>query len=43
VCSHVYVLDFGKLVFDGPTDEVLRSDLVKAAYLGSEAVEEGVG
>jgi ABC-type branched-subunit amino acid transport system ATPase component len=37
------VLDFGELIFDGPTAEVLSSDLVKAAYLGSEAVEEQVG
>jgi ABC-type branched-subunit amino acid transport system ATPase component len=43
VCTYAYVLDFGELIFDGPTAEVLRSDLVKAAYLGSEAVEEQVG
>jgi ABC-type branched-subunit amino acid transport system ATPase component len=37
VCEYTYVLDFGKLVTEGPTDEVLASDLVRAAYLGSEA------
>jgi ABC-type branched-subunit amino acid transport system ATPase component len=43
VCSYAYVLDFGQLIFDGPTAQVLSSDVVKAAYLGSEAVEEAVG
>jgi ABC-type branched-subunit amino acid transport system ATPase component len=34
VCEYVYVLDFGKLVCQGPTVEVLASDIVKKAYLG---------
>jgi ABC-type branched-subunit amino acid transport system ATPase component len=38
VCDYAYVLDFGKLVFAGVTSEVLSSDVVRAAYLGSEAV-----
>jgi ABC-type branched-subunit amino acid transport system ATPase component len=38
VCTYAYVLDFGRLIFDGPTVDVLANDLVKAAYLGSEAV-----
>ncbi len=29
-----YVLDFGRLVASGPTDEVLASDVVREAYLG---------
>ena len=29
-----YVLDFGKLILDGPTADVLASDVVRAAYLG---------
>jgi branched-chain amino acid transport system ATP-binding protein len=29
-----YVLDFGKLILEGPTNEVLASDVVRAAYLG---------
>jgi ABC-type branched-subunit amino acid transport system ATPase component len=39
VCEYAYVLDFGRLIFEGPTRQVLESELVKAAYLGSEAVE----
>jgi ABC-type branched-subunit amino acid transport system ATPase component len=38
ICSYVYVLDFGQLIFQGETNEVLSSDQVRAAYLGSEAV-----
>jgi ABC-type branched-subunit amino acid transport system ATPase component len=34
VCENVYVLDFGKLICQGPTIEVLDSDIVKKAYLG---------
>jgi branched-chain amino acid transport system ATP-binding protein len=30
-----YVLDFGTLVADGPTDEVMDSDVVREAYLGA--------
>jgi ABC-type branched-subunit amino acid transport system ATPase component len=38
ICQHVYVLDFGKLIFEGSTADVRASDVVRAAYLGSEAV-----
>jgi ABC-type branched-subunit amino acid transport system ATPase component len=40
VCSYIYVLDFGRLIFEGVSRDVLSSEVVKAAYLGSEAVEE---
>ncbi|HET9772517.1 MAG TPA: ATP-binding cassette domain-containing protein, partial [Acidimicrobiia bacterium] len=39
VCSYIYVLDFGQLIYEGPAAAVLKSAAVKAAYLGSEGVE----
>jgi ABC-type branched-subunit amino acid transport system ATPase component len=38
VCDHVYVLDFGELIFDGSPHEVLSSEIVRAAYLGTQAI-----
>ena len=43
VCAHIYVLDFGRLVFEGSPTEMLNSDIVRAAYLGSEGVDESEG
>jgi ABC-type branched-subunit amino acid transport system ATPase component len=44
VCDHVWVLDFGELIFDGPAETMLQSEIVKAAYLGSEsAVPQSAG
>jgi ABC-type branched-subunit amino acid transport system ATPase component len=40
ICSYIYVLDFGKLIFSGTTRDVLSSETVRAAYLGSEADDE---
>jgi ABC-type branched-subunit amino acid transport system ATPase component len=40
ICSHVYVLDFGQVIFSGTASEMLSSDVAKAAYLG-EVGEEG--
>ncbi len=37
ICEYLYVLDFGELIFEGTPDEVRRSEVVRAAYLGSEA------
>jgi ABC-type branched-subunit amino acid transport system ATPase component len=39
VCDYVYVLDFGKLVFQGTPAEVVSSSLVQAAYLGSTEMQ----
>jgi ABC-type branched-subunit amino acid transport system ATPase component len=38
VCSYIYVLDFGRLVFDGDPSSVAASPVVQAAYLGTEPV-----
>jgi ABC-type branched-subunit amino acid transport system ATPase component len=43
VCEYVYVLDFGRLIFEGSTDHALASSAVKAAYLGEgDLVEAAV-
>ncbi|WP_261575370.1 branched-chain amino acid ABC transporter permease/ATP-binding protein [Frankia gtarii] len=34
ICDHVYVLDFGRPVFDGVPAEVMASPVVRVAYLG---------
>jgi ABC-type branched-subunit amino acid transport system ATPase component/branched-subunit amino acid ABC-type transport system permease component len=39
VCDRVYVLDFGRMLFEGTATEMIGSDIVRAAYLGSEALE----
>jgi ABC-type branched-subunit amino acid transport system ATPase component len=39
VCSHIFVLDFGQLIFDGPPDAVKASAEVRAAYLGAPVGE----
>jgi ABC-type branched-subunit amino acid transport system ATPase component len=36
VCDHVYVIDFGKQIFDGTTREVSASEIVGHAYLGED-------
>jgi ABC-type branched-subunit amino acid transport system ATPase component/ABC-type branched-subunit amino acid transport system permease subunit len=39
ICDYVYVLDFGKPIFQGNPAEVMCSPVVKAAYLGDDEVE----
>ncbi len=36
VCQNIFVLDFGRLIFEGTPQEMLASATVRAAYLGSE-------
>lgn len=37
VCTNIYVLDFGQLVFEGSPAAMLESPVVRSAYLGSQA------
>ena len=37
VCDYIFVLDFGRPIFDGTPAEVATSEIVRAAYLGSES------
>jgi ABC-type branched-subunit amino acid transport system ATPase component/branched-subunit amino acid ABC-type transport system permease component len=37
VCSYIYVLDYGNLLYEGTPAGVAASDVVRAAYLGSDA------
>ncbi len=39
VCDEIYVMDFGTRIFAGTPNEVRRSDVVRAAYLGTDAPE----
>ena len=40
-CAHVTVLDFGIVIADGPTQDVLNDTRVMQAYLGTEDVTDG--
>lgn len=37
ICDYLYVLDFGEMIFEGTPEQVRGSEVVRAAYLGSEA------
>jgi ABC-type branched-subunit amino acid transport system ATPase component len=37
ICDRVFVLDFGRLLFEGTAREMIGSDDVRSAYLGSAA------
>jgi ABC-type branched-subunit amino acid transport system ATPase component len=41
VCRSVYVIDFGRLIFEGSIEQMLASDEVRNAYLGSADAATG--
>jgi ABC-type branched-subunit amino acid transport system ATPase component/branched-subunit amino acid ABC-type transport system permease component len=42
ICEHIYVLDFGELIFEGDPAAITASAIVRAAYLGDTDVEAAV-
>ena len=38
ICERIYVLDFGKIIYEGTTNDAMSSDLVRSAYLGEAVV-----
>jgi ABC-type branched-subunit amino acid transport system ATPase component/branched-subunit amino acid ABC-type transport system permease component len=39
ICSYIYVLDFGRLIFEGDPNSVIQSSIVQDAYLGTAAIQ----
>jgi ABC-type branched-subunit amino acid transport system ATPase component len=42
ICDYLYVIDFGRPIFEGTPAQTQASAVVRAAYLGDEAVELAV-
>jgi ABC-type branched-subunit amino acid transport system ATPase component/branched-subunit amino acid ABC-type transport system permease component len=38
VCDHIYVLDFGRMIYEGSPRSVMTSDVVRTAYLGERSI-----
>jgi ABC-type branched-subunit amino acid transport system ATPase component len=38
LCSYIYVLDFGEMIYDGEPSDVFSASTVRDAYLGTEQV-----
>jgi branched-chain amino acid transport system ATP-binding protein len=38
VCTHIFVLDFGRIISSGTPSQIQRDPVVQAAYLGSDEV-----
>jgi ABC-type branched-subunit amino acid transport system ATPase component len=43
ICDHVFVIDFGKPIFDGTVAQVAASPIVRHAYLGDEELIVDIG
>jgi ABC-type branched-subunit amino acid transport system ATPase component len=39
ICRHVYVLDFGLLIFEGTAQQMTSNSTVRTAYLGERSIE----
>jgi ABC-type branched-subunit amino acid transport system ATPase component len=43
VCDYIYVIDFGVKIAEGTAAEITTNQRVVDSYLGSPAVEDGLG